>query len=220
MASTLSELRTTVLRSLARNDSVAVAVANAAINYALIIASLTFMPQEMYKVQDITVTGGNNYIDLSATNDDEGNIISANLLDVIKLYDADNSYKLHFVPYEHWDVYVPAALDYTKYWTLFNHTIYLKDTPDSNLDVELSYSIYPLKLTENDDELPFDNHDAYIVSSATGIAFAVFEENEAASMWAQIANSVGEPLVFGAKAKSIIEGQRLLIEGVVAQTGG
>lgn len=238
--STLGEIRSLILRALARDDNDAVLVADAAINYAIMMASLSFEPPEACRESDVILTGGSNMLyfpylvtDIDIDEDGlvgmfeldpngdlmpiAGNTLATNLLDIIKVYNKTGAYKLDFIPYEYWDTIIPSALDELKYWTLFGNTLYVKNTPSTNKYLTISYTTYPVPLTDETQSLPFAHYDSFIVSSATSIAWAIFEEQDPSTMWASIANFVGSPSALGSKAKALIEGQRVMIESIAAQ---
>jgi hypothetical protein len=238
--STLGEIRTLIFKAIARDDPEASTVVDAAINYAIIMASLTFEPAEIYKTSDVMIQADENMlylpnlvvdIDIDETNlvgmfqldgngdlmPIDGNTLATNLLDIIKIYNKTGDYKLDFIPYEFWDTIVPSALAELKYWTMFGNYLYFKVKPSSNKMLSISYSTYPLPLTDAADSLPFDYHDSYIISTATAIAWAIFEEQDPAAMWARIAAFVGDPAAMGAKASAVIEGQKVLLETVMQQ---
>jgi hypothetical protein len=241
--STFGDIKTIVLRSLGREDDIAIDVTKNAINYAILMASLIFDPPEMSRTSDVVIPGGSNSLtfpniveDVDLTPDDflgmfeidddgdlmpiAGETLSTRLLDLIKVYNKTSGFKLNFIPYEQWDVLIPSSLTVIKYWTLFGNTLRINYTPTSNLTLTISYTIYPEVLTDDSEVLPFNYHDSYIVSAATGIAFAMFEETDSSSMWSTIAGFVGEPKALGARARAIIEGQKVLLEKLAFKAKG
>ena len=235
--STFLEIRNLVLQAIARNDLVAVAMANAAINYAVAITSLSFKPPEMLRESDVILTGNSNVlffpylvndVDIDDTNyigswriDEDGALtpiggstLSTYLLDVIKVYNKTLGHKLDFVPYESWEKIVPVGT-VTKYWTLFGQTLYVSATPTTSIMLKISYSMYPAPLVNNIDVIPFDHHDPFIVSVATSICWAAFEETDSSTLWTKIAGMVGDPQSMSTKERAIIEGQKVLLENAV-----
>lgn len=212
---TFGEVRTLVLTGIARNDAVAVLVANAAINYAVAMASLTFEPPEMSEEVDVTLPGGDSRIILTSLT----GAIATHLLDIIRIYNNTDGFKLGFISYDVWDTIVPA-LTKVRFWSIFGQNLFFKGTPAINKSLTISYTRYPALLTNADTPIPFSHHDQYIVGVATGICWAVFEESDNAAMWAQIASFLGDPSALGAKARAVIEGQRVLLEKVIAQARG
>lgn len=239
---TFQELKQMVTSSLGRDDNEALTIIKASINYAMTMAALLFEPPELCLESTITLTGGSNklffpYLVTKTDLDEEeflghfeidangdlmpiaGATLSTNLLDLIKVYNKTDGFKMDFIPYEQWDVVIPSSLTLTKYWTLFGETLIVTTTPSANIELNIGYTTYPKQLILDTDELAFSHLDGYIISSAAGIAFAVFEEQEASSLWAQIANLVGSPAAFGKKARAIIEGQKVLMEKAISEVG-
>lgn len=237
---TLEGIRSLVLTALGRDDATAITIANAAINYAVVLAALTFNPPDMYRESNVVITGGTNVIyfpnvvesddideesflghwEIDANGDlmpIAGQLLSTNLLDLIKVYNKTSAYKMDFIPYEQWDLYLPVGLSTVKYWTLFGNTMYIAAIPDSNVILTIGYTFYPNTLTEDIDEVPFNNFDSYISSLASSITFAAFEESDAAELWSKIASLVGAPATLSTKAKAIIEGQRVIMENAIMQ---
>lgn len=237
---TLVELRNLVLTSIGRDDATAITIANAAINYAIVLAALTFSPPDMYRESNVIVTGGTNalyfpnvvesedideesflgYWEIDVNGDlmpIAGQLLSTNLLDLIKVYNKTSAHKMDFISYEQWDLYLPVGLSTVKYWTLFGNTMYMLAVPETNITLTIGYTFYPNTLTEDADEVPFNHYDSYISSLASSITFAAFEESDAADLWAKIASLVGAPSTLSTKAKAIVEGQRVIMENAIMQ---
>ncbi|MFA7162658.1 MAG: hypothetical protein WC097_00690 [Eubacteriales bacterium] len=212
---TFGEVRTLVLTGIARDDAVAILVANAAINYAVAMASLTFEPPEMSEEVNVTLTGGDSRIVITSLT----GAIATHLLDIIRIYNNTEALKLGFISYDVWDSIVPV-LTSVRFWSIFGQTLLFKGTPTANKSLTISYTRYPALLTNADTPIPFSHHDQYIVATATGICWAVFEEADNASMWSQIASFLGDPSALGAKARAVIEGQRILLEKAIGQARG
>lgn len=149
-----------------------------------------------------------------------GDFSFLNVLDIIKVYNKTNSRKVNFVPYEQWDIIVPSSASAVAYWTLFGTNLMVKSVPTRNTTLTVGYTFYPTKLIDDNQELEFDHYDAYVVSIATSIAFAAFEESEAANLWNSIAGFVAAPMTMGVKARSIIEGQKVILENTIGQIKG
>jgi len=215
--STLGEIRTLILNAVARDDTVAVAIANAAINYATTLASLSFEPAEMFMVSEVTLTGDSNSLSISSLSS-EAPIMADRLLNIVKIHNDTNGYKLSFIPYEMWDSIIPSGLEVTKFWSIFGQTLYFKAAPSSSNTLTISHSIFPAQMVNATDEIPFGYYDAYILSTATGICWAAFEESESSEMWNKISNIVGSSYSLGTRAQAIIEGRRTLLESAIAQS--
>lgn len=237
-------LRSLVLTSLGKTgDAEATTLVDAVINYAMFMAALIFDPPELKVINDITLAGGIDYIyfpnliegvDFNETDfigiweiDENGDLmpvegitLNTRLLDIIKVYNKTDSYKMDFIPYESWDLAIPDSNVIVKYYTLFGNRMFIKAVPLANKTISISHTTYPTKLVLDVDELPFDHHDSYITSIASGIAFAVYEETESADLWNKIATLVGEPNVLGQRARDIIEGQKVLLESTISQVRG
>lgn len=242
--STFGDIKDFVQLAVAMDDDTAIAVIEAAINYAVVMAALTFDPPELSKVSsDIILTGGSNSMTLPNLYQDsdidedsflglweiddngdlmpiDGETLSTHCLDIIKIYNDTDSFKVDFVPYEQWDYVVPSSLTDTRYWTIFGNTLFFKSTPTANTSMTFSYRTYPVTLENDGDAIPFDHFDSYLISSATGITMAAFEETDSAALWSKVAAIVGEPLAVSPRARAIVEGQKVMLESALAQTGG
>ena len=194
-----------------RDDASAVTVMKAAINYASILAALVFEPPELKAISNLTVTGGSDNTSFSSL---------TQLLDILTVYNTTDSCVMWFVPYEQFEIIIPASVGKTKYYTVFGETIYVKDTPSVNKTLKLTYSNYPTTLVNPTDELEFEWHDPYIVGVASGICMAAFEEGESAQTWQGVVDAVGVPLMLGARARQVISGQKLTLEAAIAQLRG
>jgi hypothetical protein len=237
--STFAEIRTLVLNNVGRNDATAISIIDSAINYSVLLASLIFEPPEMYRTGRILLSGGDASIylpnvvidadydqsafsglfeldennDLMPFGDDDQ--LMMNCLDVIKLFNRATALKMDFIPYENWEQFIPSSLATTKYWTMFGDRLIVGATPTINTQFIISYTVYPELLTSDDDELPFDKFDNYIVSTTTSIAFAAFEESDSSTLWSNISSWIIDPARLSTRAKALIEGRKTLIEKVI-----
>lgn len=212
MGTSLADFQALVIKGLGgRDDSVALAVINASLNYAATLAALIFEPPELREQSNLTVTGGSSYVSISSLTD---------LLDIQAIYNTTDSSKMWFVPWESWHVILPASVGSVKYFSIFGDRLYVKDTPSVNKTLEVSYSTYPAKLVNSADTLEFDYHDSYIVSVALGIAWAFFEEGESAATMKAVADVISLPLSLGARARQVIEGRKTSLEAMLASLQG
>ena len=212
MASTLQELQSLVIKGLGgRDDSVAISVINASLNYAITLAALIFEPPELREQNNLVISGSSSYVSIGSLTD---------LLDLQTVYNSTDSNKMWFIPWESWYVILPTTVGSVKYFSVFGDRLYVKDTPSGNKTLLVSYSTYPAKLVNLTDELGFDYHDSYIVSVALGIAWAFFEEGETAGVMEKVANAAAMPLALGAKARQIVEGKRISLEALLSQLQG
>jgi len=210
--STLSDFRALIKAAFGgRADTDALLVTDAAINYAATLAALVFEPYELKAANSLVIPGSSSSVSFSSL---------TNLLDILAIYNQTDSNLMWFVPYELWEVIVPSSVGSTKYFSVFGGSVYVKDTPSGNKTLTVSYSKYPTKLVNATDSLEFTQHDSYIVSTASAIVFAAFEEAETAQMWQAVANAISVPLTLGARARHVIAGQKAILESIIAQARG
>jgi len=204
MATALGDLQGLVVEGLGgRNDSTTLTVINACLNYAITLAALLFEPPELREQGDLVVSGGNAYVSVASLTD---------LLDIQTVYNSTVGSKMWYIPWESWYVILPATIGSVKYYSIFGDKFYVKDTPSANATLSVSYSTYPSKLVNLTDPVEFDHHDSYLVSVALGICWAFFEEGESAGVLQKVADVVSIPLSLGAKARQVIEGQKISLE--------
>ncbi len=206
---TLATLRELVRINIGgREDADAVAIMNAAINYATLLASIVFEPPELRTYTTTQLGAGSSTISFS---------VLTRPLDLISLYNETDDKLMGFIPFEIFSLVVPAAAPAASFYTVFGESILVKSTPSVNKSIKIYYSQYPQELIEDTDELDFEHHDSYIVSVASGICMAAFEEVESAQMWQNVAQYVTTPFVLGARARSLIAGRAVELEKAMAK---
>jgi hypothetical protein len=193
-----------------RNDSIAVTVIQVAINYAIILASLIFKPPELKSITPLTYVGGSSYLDIS----------SVNWIAIHLLSNDTDGIQLGFIPYDKLDVIVPSSLTSTKYWSMFGDKLFLRAAPTANKALSMSCSLLPSTLAQPTDPIPFSGYDSTLVSWATMLTQAAFEEAESAGAWMKIAETIGAPLTMGAKERDIIEGAQAYFDLTMLQAKG
>jgi len=212
MSSTLQDLQALVIKGLGgRDDTTALSVINACLNYAITLAALIFEPPELREQSNLVVPSGDAYVSIASLTD---------LLDFITAYNSTDSNKMWYIPWESWYVILPTTIGSVKYFSIFGDRLYVKDTPSADTTLSVSYSTYPAKLTQLTDQVEFDYHDSYLVSVALGIAWAFFEEGDSAGVMQKVGDAVALPLTLGAKARQIIEGKRISLEALLTQAQG
>jgi len=212
MSSSLQTLRNLIQVNIGnRDDTDAILVMNAAINYSALLAALVFDPPELKKSATSTLAIGQDSLGLTSL---------TNLLDVITLYNVTDSFTMWFFPFEQWHTIVPSTVGLTKYYTIYGETLYFRDVPTADKVLRMFHSNYPSALVNLGDTLSFDHHDSYIISLASAICFAAFEEAEGASMWKDIASAAGSSLMLGARARQVIAGREALLENAITQAQG
>jgi hypothetical protein len=213
--STLSELQALVFTALGRDDADTVLLVTAALNYATVLAALSFEPIELTDSDTIQIAGSSNSASLSGV---------AGLLDLRTVYNSSDSKNMWFIPWEFWYPLFPTSIGAVRYYSLFGQTLYVKDTPSGNKNLLIHFTIYPTVMVNPSDPVGFDNHDSYIVSVATGLVWAFFEEIESAGTLQKVVELVSAPLSIGARARGIITGQKANLEELFNQlksrTGG
>ena len=104
-----------------------------------------------------------------------------------------------------------------KYYSIFGNAIYLNTSVGNDSTLKVMYLAYPATLSADSDEPEFDHHDSFIVSMATALCFASFEESDAVNMWAGVGSALGESLIQAAQAREIVAGKPVYTEA--AMTG-
>jgi hypothetical protein len=210
MPSSLSTLEALVRKGLGgRDDDAANIVIDASINYSTLLAAILFEPPELMMANSITILANANSANISS--------YLTNHLDVKSVYNSTGSCKMWCVPWEGWEIVVPANVGAVKYFTIFGDTIYVKDTPVANTVLAISCSAYPSDVVNGTDTISFDHHDSFIVSTALGIARAFFEKGVNIE---QAMNMITLPLSLGARARQIIEGVSVSADKRISQTTG
>ena len=211
MPSNLSSLESLMSKGLGgRDDTAAMAVIDACLNYAITLAALLFEPPELLEQSNLTITANNSNVSIGTLTD---------LLDVKAIYNNTDGNKMWFIPWESWYIVLPANVGAVKYFSIFGESLYVKDTPTVNKVLAVSYSTYPSKLSSAGDIVEFDYHDSFIVATALGIAWAFFEKGKSTTVEGAI-SMITLPLSLGAKARQIIEGQKTSLEVLFAQQRG
>ena len=212
MASTLADLQGLVVKGLGgRDDSTALTVITACLNYAITLAALLFEPPELRKQSNFIVPSGNTCVMVTPLTD---------LLDIQTVYSPATGSKIWYIPWESWDIILPLVVGSVRYFSIFGDRFYIRDTPSEDTTLWVSYSTYPGKLVNSTDSVGFDHHDSYLVSVALGICWAFFEEGESAGVLQKVGDAAAMPLALGAKARQVIEGKRISLEALLSQSQG
>jgi hypothetical protein len=193
-----------------RDDAAAVTVIQAAINYAIILAALTFKPPELKTLSSLSYTASSEYLDIS----------SVNWVSIALLKLTSTGKNLGFIPYDKLDVIIPSTLTDTKYYSLFGDKLFLRAIPSSTTALTMSALTLPSTLTSATDSIPFTGYDNQIVNWASMLTLAAFEEGDSAGMWLKVAETIGQPLMLGAKERDIIEGQQAYFDLALMQSQG
>jgi len=202
---TFAELKDLVYKNIGRDstDSLASAVVPAAINYAIKAASVLFKPPELYATENVVISNGTSSKEFTTE-----------YIDILTLYNVTDSANMYFVPYELFYVIIPTHPT-AKYYTFLGDLIIVNLNVTADTTVRVAYVGYPTELSDEADEVEFDQHDAYIVSAATAIAFAAMEENETVDMWAKVAEAMGLGNLKAAQAREFMANKLTYLESAV-----
>lgn len=207
MSSTLATFETLMQKGLGgRDDTVAMTVIDACINYAVTLAALFFEPPELSEKANLVVPSDDDYVSLGTL---------TNLLNVKTVYNTTDEHRMWFIPWESWDTIVPSNIGSIKYYSIFGGTLFVKDTPTANKLLSVGYLTYPSTLSGANDTIDFDYHDSFIVTTALAIAWAFFEKGTTTSV-EQALNAVVMPMSMGLKERQLIEGRKTTLEALLA----
>ena len=197
------DMKSSIYKRLGKDssDSVAVAVAEESINTAVLIAALNFQPKELQASTSLTLLPASQTMSVSALQ----------IMDIIRLYNTSDSREMYFVPFELWETLVPST-SIVKYFSVFGTNLYIKTTSSVDKLFSLYYLSYPAALSQPGDSPAFSDYDYYILSIATAISFAAFEETDSANLWGSIQGILGESYKLGQGAKEVISGRLASIE--------
>jgi len=186
-----AEFRTLVLLGTGDDSSEMIAMANEAINQAIILGALMFDPPELQVKYDHTLPGSEDSFSLAAAP------FNGQILIIRHMWDADNGRRLWYVPFDRWDLIVPTV-DHIKFYTLHGMTVYLNTSIVPSLNLYVKATKYPTPFVDDVTDCEYDFHDEFIVSTATGLVFAKEEEKDTVDMWSKIQGAVAGALGVGA----------------------
>ena len=202
MSRSLGDLKSDIYRNLGRDDSTAESIIETAVNIAIELASLIFDIPELRYLGEITFSEGIDELFISGDN---------RLMDIIKARNTTNGIELGFVPIERLDLVSPTSGSVCIY-SRDGNAMLVRPAPTESTVVKVRYSVYPVRLTDDADLIPFEGHDGYILSVATTIAFAAFEEIESSGLWNKIQQIAAVPYAKASIARKVIEGIKTLKE--------
>jgi hypothetical protein len=184
-----------------RDDSDALLVIKAAINYSALIAAILYKPNELKTQSDVVFAGGSSFHNLS----------SLNWQEIHRVWNTTDSILLKFIPYELLDSILPT-LTATKYCSIYGEGLYLRKSPSTSKTLKISYIAYPAELVDDIDALEFSTYDSFIISLATSLTFAAFEEMESSALHQKVADYLGQPLTLSSKEKNLISKQQVYFD--------
>ena len=191
------EMKDMVLRSVAREgDSVAISLTERALNFASALGAAMFEPPEL-KV--------NASFDLASGVGSKSLADFANLLEVRLLLNNTSDWEMRHFPFEFRKSLLPTSLSSVKYYSIFGDTLYVDATPSVLTSFSLFYSKYPTDMSGSSDTPGYSHHDPCIVSVATAIVWACFEEGEAANLWKLVSDLTQVPLQLGQAVRSLLD---------------
>ncbi|MCL6441796.1 MAG: hypothetical protein K6T27_09945 [Thermoleophilum sp.] len=200
MARTLGDVTEDILRSLGREgDPDATQMAYRAVNIAVEVACLAFDIPEMHQKGTLTLYAGESEKSLTSL---------TGLVDIISVFNTTDGVPMGFVPFELLRTIVPAG-SVTRFYSRDGNALLVRPTPTKTTTLEIRYSKYPSGLTAPEQSLPFEGHDGYVLSVATAICWACYEEVDSATLWAKIGEALG-----GVYSKT--EAKRKVIEGIAS----
>lgn len=197
MARTLGNLVDDILRNIGRvGDPVATQIARQAVNMGVEIASLAFDIPENRRIGTITYGVGI----------DELLIVSPTKVnDIIGVKNLTDNKVMGFIPLEALDLIVPTG-NIVRFYSRDGNALLVRPTPTKTTKVLVRYSVFPERLTELNQSLPFEGYDGYVLSLAMAVTWACFEETESAATWTEATRMFGVPYLSAMQARKVIEG--------------
>ena len=204
---TFLEFKNLIYTNLARdaNDAAAVLVVPKAINHALSAAAVMFKPPELYTSADVVLLSGTTSIEFGTA-----------YIDILEVQNSTTDIILRYLQYESFHLIKPT-LTTIKYYSIFGNDIYTNISIVGDTTLKVMYLAYPAELSADDSSPEFSQHDSFIVSMASAICWATFEETDAVNMWASVSTALGESLIQAAQAREIVAGKPIYTEA--AMTG-
>lgn len=202
---TYLEFKNFVYTNIARDssDTLAALVVPKAVNYAIDIAAILFKPPELSTSANLTLTAGTTYI-----------TVTQKFIDIITAYNTSDSNKLWFIPYELFNSLKPSTTS-IKYFSLFGTRLYVNTSSLADKTITIYYVAHPTELSADDDEIEFTQHDAFIISIATALCFAVLEEGDSADIWARVGDAFGAGAIKSAQLKEVVSGSVTSLEATL-----
>jgi hypothetical protein len=206
---TFIQLKNFVYTSIGRDatDAAAVLVVPMAINYAVEAIANVLKPPELNYVSTVIITSGNNSYSLA----------NVDFIDIISVYNSTDSIELNYIPYENWNILVPVVAA-TKYYTIFGDNLYVNRLVPDDVTLLISHLKYPTAMVGDASTPSFDHHDAYIISIAAVICFAVFEEGESVDLWSKVGEGLGLSVLKAAQMREVVSGKAALLESTITGT--
>jgi len=207
---TFGSIKTLVHTGLARDttDPAALLVVPAAINWAIQAAAILFKPKELATSDDVTVLAGKTLVEFDYNFIDIQSVVP--VLSVGK--------DLHFIPYESFRTLVPWVTSDPEYYTMFGKFIVINAIAGSNIALRVFWLQLPDDLDDDEDDLPFVGQDGFIVSLASALAFAMFEEGETVDVWTKMSEILGMPLIQRTKMPEVMQGIPASLEAKLSGT--
>lgn len=196
MARTLSDIRTLVLKGFAREDSVAITLCDQAINMAIEVIALAFNLPEFRKLGTVTFGAGVDELDVTDT---------ANMQDVISMYNTTDDLPMGFVSIEKLDFISPSS-GKPRVWCKDGTALLVKPTPAKDTQCSVRYTVYPSRISEANTAIPFEGHEGQLISVSTMILWAFVEEVDTSQLWSKIVELLNISYTTSAKARQVIEG--------------
>ena len=183
-----------------RNDAPAISTYKEAANYASILGVLLFSPSELHLEGTIALTTGSSSVTLTTL---------TRLLAIHTIWNATISSPLLYIPVDLWQIIVPTSLSEPKFYTRRGNMLLVKAAPSTNHSLQIIHSAYPPVMANSSDPLGFEQHDSFVISVATGLTFAAFEEGETVEIWAKVAEFLKGPLELGMKERGVTFGPQV-----------
>lgn len=209
---TFLDLKNTVYTAIARDstDTAAALVVPKAINYAYDAAARLFKPPELEDEHEAVVLAGTDYKDF----------VLYRFSEITSVRDSTNSRPLYFIPLEVFDIIIPT-LTVVRYYTVHGTRLRFNTSLGAAYTIAITYSRIPTELTNDANSLEFEGHTGFIVSLASAMALAVFEEGDSADMWTRMGEVFSLGNLKSARAREMMIGQPAIHEvGITGALAG
>ena len=176
---TYNDLETDIKNTVAMEDSKTVSLIEPAINFGVWLASVLYEPEVMKNISNLTAVSTASYISISTM---------TRLLRMDHFYNSTGGNAMFPMSYDQIrTAYVPAGD--ALYWAIYGQRLYYAPTPSSNQTLNAHYLQYPARISSGED-LPFDEYEDFILSTAIQYVWATQEEVENVDMWGKLTSAL------------------------------
>ncbi len=184
---TVLTFKSRLYEPLARNDSIVDGFILQGLNFACTLISLLFQPPDLQTSGTLTISASLSSYSLSSL---------TRLQTINHIYNTSGSNIVWPIDFHSLDLCSPlaaAAAVYTKFYSRYGGTLYIRPLSSLENSLTVYYSQYPLVLTEDGDEVGFANYDSQIEAYALTYALTCLEETDTAAVWQKLGELIAVP---------------------------